>query len=146
MLRAITYLARRLRRDNGGASAIEFAVFTPVLAFSALAMIDVGLAIGERMDLNHVLRAGAESAMQKHEADKIATIMQASVSNGATVGVTADKYCACSDAPTTPVACSNICTGGLPPLVFVDLTANQTVSNIFIPDINFSADMRVQLR
>ena len=50
-------------RANTGIAAAEFGLLLPVFALSLLAMIDVGLAVNERMNLDRVLRSGAQLAM-----------------------------------------------------------------------------------
>lgn len=52
---------RRMGED--GVSAVEFGLIAPILFVSLLAMVDVGLAIAERMSIDSVLRAGAQEAM-----------------------------------------------------------------------------------
>ena len=43
-------------------------------------------------------------------------------------------------------SCSIACTGDLPPDVFFDVSAKKTYTGMLLPDLNFNAKMRVQLR
>ena len=58
---------RRAKGDEAGASAVEFGMFAPILLFGVLMTVDIGMALGERMEMDHIVRAGAESAMIKHD-------------------------------------------------------------------------------
>jgi pilus assembly protein CpaE len=57
---------RDLKRSEAGVSAIEFALVAPVLALGLVAMADIGLALYERMTIDHVLRAGAQDMIDRH--------------------------------------------------------------------------------
>ena len=59
------------RRSEAGVSAVEFALFAPILFFALVAAVDVGLAEYERMTIDHVLRAGAQSAMVDQGQDQV---------------------------------------------------------------------------
>ncbi|MHA1548302.1 MAG: TadE/TadG family type IV pilus assembly protein [Alphaproteobacteria bacterium] len=140
-----TRLMRRLRRDERGTSVVEFALFSPVLAFSALLMVDVGTLISERMETDRLLRVGAESAMIKQDEATIASVMQSSMSEGFSIAITANRYCSCPET-SAAASCSTPCSSTLPPNVFVDLTATRPFKGIFLPEMTLSSDIRVQLR
>ena len=115
------------------------------------------MALGERMEMDHIVRAGAESAMIKHDEDGVLNVMQTTAAENfqlAQEGVvhlegsypmslSAKRFCACGE---VAVSCSIACTGNLPPNVFFDVAAKKTYSGLILPDIIFSAAMRVQLR
>ncbi|MFD1913040.1 TadE/TadG family type IV pilus assembly protein [Halodurantibacterium flavum] len=54
---------RRFLSCTSGASAIEFALVAPVLMGLMLVMVDLGMAVGEKMAIDQLLRAGAQLAM-----------------------------------------------------------------------------------
>src|ERR1700688_4083501 len=64
------------RKSEKGASAAEFALFAPVLFLALVATVDVGLAEYERMTIDHILRAGAQSAMADQGQGQILKIVQ----------------------------------------------------------------------
>ncbi|MEK6216166.1 MAG: pilus assembly protein [Boseongicola sp.] len=149
-------LVGRFRRNEGGTSAVEFGMIAPLLIFSAILTVDVGMAVRERMELDHIVRAGAESVMIKHDEAKVLKVMRATadqnfgavvvdgeVQSSSPVSLLADRYCACG---ATVTSCSSACTTDLPPDVLFDLNARKTFSGMLLPDLNFDAQMQVQLR
>jgi len=150
-------LAGKFRRDDKGVAAMEFGLIAPILFFGLLSAVDVGLAVNERMDVNHVLRAGAEAAMNKSDEGDVLAIMAATGGQNMTVSidgqgaagdlnVTVDQYCACPDATEAAVACTTICTGNVPTYVYYQIDGSKTYTGMFIPNISFSPSMRVQIR
>lgn len=136
---------RRFRRDRQGSSLVEFALITPVIAFGALLMVDIGSAIGERMELDQVVRAGAESAMINGGDSDALTVMNDVLPAGHTRVLAVDRICSCPDAPRTPVSCGSPC-GATPPNVFVDMTARDSYHGIFLKELHLASAIRVQLR
>ncbi|WMT92870.1 pilus assembly protein [Pelagibacterium sp. H642] len=55
---------RVLARGEGGASAVEFALVSPILVLCVLSMVDLGLALGEQMAMDQLLRSAAMTAME----------------------------------------------------------------------------------
>src|SRR5687768_11631289 len=108
-----------LRREDG-ASAVEFALCAPVFIFACIMMADIGFAIHERMSLDHVLRAGAQTAMSDPGEQEVETVLESTASKHFTVTsgdeetdivsnaitVDASRYCACPDNRSATVACS----------------------------------------
>jgi pilus assembly protein CpaE len=149
-------MLRCFAKNTGGASAVEFSLIAPVLIFGALLMVDVGMALGERMELDHIVRSGAESAMIKHDEEKVLMVMQSSAAQSFTttqtdtetqsaqpVLLSANRYCACGEATSS---CDVACATDQPPNVFFDIGAKKTYSGLLLPDLNFNAKMLVQLR
>jgi pilus assembly protein CpaE len=159
--RALTMQSRRWigtwRRSDNGTSAVEFALFAPVLFFALVATVDVGLAEYERMTIDHILRAGAQSAMADQGQDQILKIVQNTasknftVSNQATISattlaVTVDRFCACPDSPTAAVACTTTCTGSTPTFVYYRVSAAKIYAGMIMPAITMKPSVQVQLR
>jgi len=150
-------LARKFRRDDKGVAAMEFGLVAPILFFGLLSAIDLGLAVNERMEVNHVMRAGAEAAINKSDEATVLAIMAATAQQNMTVDIngqgapgdlslTVNQYCACPDATDTEVACSTICTGNVPTYVYYQIDGSKSYTGMFIPNISFAPTMRVQIR
>jgi pilus assembly protein CpaE len=150
-------LARKFRRDEKGIAALEFGLVAPILFFGLLSAIDIGLAVNERMEVNHVLRVGAEAAINKSDEDVVLAIMAATASQNMTastngqgaagdLSLTVNQYCACPDATEVAVTCSTICPGDVPTYVYYQLNGSKTYTGMFIPNISFAPSMRVQIR
>jgi pilus assembly protein CpaE len=145
------------RRNEKGTSAVEFALFAPVLFFALVATVDVGLAEYERMTIDHILRAGAQSAMADQGQDQILKIVQNTasrnftLSNQTTINATAlavavDRFCACPDSPTAAVACTTTCTGLTPTFVYYRVSAAKIYTGMIMPAITMSPSVLVQVR
>ena len=150
-------LAGKFRRDDKGVAAMEFGLVAPILFFGLLSAIDLGLAVNERMEVNHVLRAGAEAAINKSDEDVVLGIMAATAGLNMTASIdgqggagdlnlTVDQYCACPDATEVAVTCSTICPGDVPTYVYYQLGGSKTYTGMFIPNISFAPSIRVQIR
>ena len=150
-------LARKFRRDDKGVAAMEFGLIAPILFFGLLSAIDVGLAVNERMDVNHVLRAGAEAAINSSDEDVVLAVMAATGGQNMTVStngqgaagdlsVSVDQYCACPNATEVAVSCTTICPGSVPTYVYYQIDGSKTYTGMFIPNISFAPSMRVQIR
>src|SRR5687767_14496661 len=68
-----------LRREDG-ASAVEFALCAPFCTCAGIILADTGLAVHERMSLDHVLRAGAQTAMSDPGEEKVETVLESTAS------------------------------------------------------------------
>ncbi len=157
---SINALARKFRRDDSGVAAMEFGLVAPILFFGLLSTVDLGMAINERMEVNHVLRAGAEAAINKSDEDTVLAVMAATAAQNMTVNIgdddnqgaygalslTVNQYCACPDATEVEVACTTICPGDVPTYVYYQLDGAKTYSGMLIPNISFAPTMRVQIR
>jgi len=153
-------LAGKFRRDDKGIAAVEFGLVAPVIFFGLLSAVDIGLAINERMDVDHVLRAGAQVAINGSDEDTVLAVMAATARQNMTVAtgggeqdyqqgdlsLTVNKFCACPDDTETAVACSTICTGDVPTYVYYQIDGSKTYTAMFIPNISFAPSMRVQVR
>jgi pilus assembly protein CpaE len=144
------------RKSEKGTSAVEFALFAPVLFFALVATVDVGLAEYERMTIDHILRAGAQSAMADQGQDQILKIVQDTASknftlsqttiNSTTLAVAVDRFCACPDSPTAAVACTTTCTGLAPTFVYYRVSAAKIYAGMIMPAITMRPSVQVQVR
>jgi pilus assembly protein CpaE len=151
---------RKLLRREDGASAVEFAICAPVFIFACIMMADIGFAIHERMSLDHVLRAGAQTAMSDPGEAEVEAVLESTASQHFTVTsgdeetdivsnavtVDASRYCACPDDRSVLVACSTVCTGPVPTFTFYGMSAAKDYEGMILPPISFGARLDVQVR
>jgi Flp pilus assembly protein TadG len=155
-------LMRKLARDERGAAVVELALIAPVLALMLLLAVDVGLAVNEKMAVDHVMRVGAETAMADPGASKVQDVLEQTAgenfsvvmdssssssysmgSDGIAVGVS--RFCACPNARSVAVACTSTCTGKTP-LAFYRLDSRKEYSGIFLSSIKMKAALQVQVK
>ena len=169
VLRAAWLRLQALRRGEDGVSAIEFALIAPMLFLSLLAMTDVGLALNDRMTVDHVLRAGAQPAMRDAGAENVLAMLEATACQSYTVPVPeeiaacdapdgadpialqVDRFCICPATETTAEVTDPTCTStcAVEPTRFYELSAAKTYQPMFLPDmeaLNFQPSVLVQVR
>lgn len=152
-------MASELKKSEAGVSAVEFALIAPVLALSLVAMADVGLAITERMTIDHVLRAGAQAAMADPGPIQVDKVLQSTLAQSARpANVTlapVKRYCACPEnADVTPAAAPECgktpCASSAPQLVYYRLEAAKSYQPMSLPEalppFQLSSSMQVQVR
>ena len=64
-------LARFLHRETGGASAVEFALISPVLILILAGTVDIGASLKAKFDLSSAISAGSNYALRG--ADKVSS-------------------------------------------------------------------------
>lgn len=142
----------RLFSNDGGVSAIEFALFAPLLTFGFLALVDSGLAVFQRMTLDHVLRSGAASAMADAGEATVLKVLDTTATQNFSVGgpsplaLSVARFCACPDSTSTKVTCTTICTGSKPTLAFYSLSATKSYTGMILPSMTFRPQLEVQIR
>jgi hypothetical protein len=156
--RRLFKLLGRCRASEDGVSAVEFGLMAPfLLFFPLLAMIDVGMAISERMTIDSVLRAGAHEAMNDPGEEKVLEVLYAMsaknfpLSDGvAPDGLNAPKFtvvhpvCDCPEQQN--VSCDATCDGDVSTSIFYRLTGEKTFTGNFLPAIDLGPSVRVQVR
>jgi Flp pilus assembly protein TadG len=155
----------RLRRNDDGVAATEFSLVAPILFFCCLATVDVGMALNERMTIDHVLRAGAQSAMTNPGEAKVRDVMEETAKgSNFTVNVVSstdnahatastesltiavERYHACPDNPDAKVP-ANSCAGPDPSTyTYYRMTAAKIYEAMILPNITFAPAMTVQVR
>ncbi|APG92228.1 AAA family ATPase [Sinorhizobium americanum] len=151
--------AQELKKSEAGASAVEFALFAPVLALGLVAMADVALALHERMTIDHVLRAGAQAAMADPGATQVDKVLQSTLAQSATPANVAlapvQRYCACPEnANVNPEAAPQCgttpCANSAQQLVFYRLQAAKNYQPMSLPEalppFQLNSSMQVQVR
>jgi pilus assembly protein CpaE len=132
----------------------------PILVLALVAMVDVGLAVYQRMMLDHALRAGAQTAMADPGTAEVLKMMQVTAeknfpsADGKPSAVSFDpppvRYCACPEAadvsPTAAPACSTTCANANPTFMYYRINARTAYKGMLIPTIPLSSSMRVQIR
>jgi pilus assembly protein CpaE len=152
----------RLRRDEDGVAAVEFSLFAPILFFAGLTAIDLGMALTERMTMDHLLRAGANFAMADPGKAQVEEILETSAKKNfnvveppqgdntaiapksGSIYFVVDKYYACPSAPSAKVADPASCGGDY--YTFYSLSAVSTYASVFLPEMTFDPSMQVQIR
>lgn len=141
-----------------GVSAVEFALLAPMLVFALLATVDVGLALTERMAIDHVLRSGAQSATVAANVSTIDQVLRITAANNFTVAepgaagddtslaLAVERICSCAGQPGTAVDCSTTCSGEAPTQIFYTLAGEKTYSGIVLPQFRLSPSVQVQVR
>lgn len=155
----------KIARDEAGVAAVEFALFAPILFFACLATVDLGMALNERMTIDHVLRAGAQSAMADPGEAKVKQVIEdtAEASNFSvnvvsgtdqpyasasydTLTIAVEKYHACPEAAGTKVPEGTICASGEPTYVYYRMASGKIYQAMILPDISFGPMLDVQIR
>lgn len=149
-------LLARWRRSDGGASAVEFALVAPILAFVLLAGVDLALAISERMAMDHALRAGAQTALAQDPGDSgvLQVIRDTAEQNfpaadgglDPEVALSATRFCACAEDPDYAVSCGTVCSGSTPTVIFYRMTGDKTYAGWIMPAFEVDRTMQVQIR
>jgi pilus assembly protein CpaE len=148
-----------LRRDQRGVSAVEFALVAPVLFLGLLSTVDIGLAVTERMSLDHVLRAAAQSAMSDQGQDNVRKALEGIASRNFTVAsptadnvagdavtLSVERFCACAENLSARVECSATCAGSAPTLAYYRMTARKAHDGMVLPRMNLEVALQVQVR
>jgi hypothetical protein len=134
----------RVVRCTRAVSAIEFALFAPLLCFGLLMMVDVGMTVGTRMELDRNVRAGAQAAMSlNNNSAGIAAIVASSAGSPEDLQVQVRQLCLCGDAAA---ACSLTCPSAEPPSVIFTIDAARPISGMLLGERTVSAGARVQVR
>ena len=147
----------RFRRCDAGVSAVEFALFAPVLFFALVAAVDLGVAEYERMTIDHALRAGAQSAMADQGADAVLKVVQSTASKNFTLSdqtapsataltVSVARFCACAENTGVEVACSTTCAGSSPTFIYYRLSGAKIYDGMTMPDMTLNPTVQVQIR
>lgn len=142
--------AASLLREDDGVSAVEFALFTPILFFAAAATLDLGFAAYQRMTMDHLLRGGAQAAMSDPGASAVRAVVEASAADsfapGEAFALTVERYCACPADTGVAVVCTNTCGDGSQAAIFYRLEAQREYPGMILPPMQLEAEARVRVR
>ncbi|WP_428651631.1 TadE/TadG family type IV pilus assembly protein [Roseibium sp.] len=131
-------------RDERGVAAVEMALISPVLILGLLLMLDIGVAVKERLDLDHSTRTGAQAVMANvNDTTEIRNLVVATTEGDPGVSVSVEKVCSCG---TTAVSCTSWCTADTPPSVFMNISATKLHVGFLLPQFNVESQTNVQIR
>lgn len=156
-------LFQKFLRDKSGLAAVEFALLGPMLSFMLLAIVDIGLTIHERMELDQSLRVGADFVMASQMDPEFLEKMIVAAASGElvqseqteTAGDTnsspytakATRYYFCAEEPAVHVNENhNNCANDLPPAMGFDFELEQIHSAMFFGDIMLKSQLSVQVQ
>lgn len=146
----MTGRVRRFAGSERGVSAVEFALIAPFLVFALLAMVDVAFAVNERMEIERLLRGGAQHAMSDPGEANVRTVIEASAESGFAAGsaftLTVQRYCACPSDSDTAVTCSASCPDSDVTAIYYRMDGARTHTGLILPDIDLDAVARVRVR
>lgn len=132
---------RAFRRDRSAAAAVEFALIAPALLAALVLMVDVGLALNDRMRMDAILRAASQEAMRDPGlADLQAKLSALATDTGFAVAVA--LHCPCEETPHCTVPCVDPDS-----YTAYHLSASGTYSSLLTPiTIDMSSQMEVRVR
>lgn len=161
-------LARALRRPNrvlkalwsneNGLSAVEFALLAPPLLLGLLATADLGLAQSQRMSMDHVLRAGAQSAISDPGTESVLKVTTSTAApefslaadpeapEPGNLSLTVSRLAACPEQIDTAVATSTTCVGGQPTVIYYALSARMEYTGMILPAMQLESALQVRVR
>lgn len=114
-------------KTSRGNVAIEFALVLPVIILLLSGIINFGLILANKNQLNGVVNAGLLYAFGNSSVPAaVQAAMTSSTTNLSPLTVTATTFCQCLDG-TKPL-CTATCTGGIAPAKYVTVTAQSQVN------------------
>lgn len=128
MRRRVEQLLRKLKRDERGASAVEFALLAPVLFLLAAGAIDSCRLIVQTMQVRAAAQAGADYALKKgFDAAQVQAAVENATNPDAITPTAATTTSGCvSGTAFTPTAVGAACPGGGFAGVYVNAGAQAT--------------------
>jgi Flp pilus assembly protein TadG len=131
LVRLVSASARRCRVDARGATAVEFAVITPVLALFFGLAADGGLMIFGQMSIEGASRAGADYAAIHGNSSGVTTAADGATAWTVTVSTT--TYCGCpTSTGISQLSCTtSTCTNGNKPGNYLAVTVNSNYTPLF---------------
>lgn len=140
----IRSILRAFARDRSGASAVEFALISPVLAITLLGIAEIGQVAYQRTDMHGALRSGGQYVLNGGRdlavAREIVVRSWTAMPEGAIVDVT--RFCLCSNVAH---ACNSPCSGGSVPEAYISINAHATLGGIVF-DYGGEADDAIRIR
>jgi Flp pilus assembly protein TadG len=117
-----------------GVAAVEFAILAPLLILMLIAMVDLGIGILRKMQVENAAHAGGQYAMLLgFNSSSIATAVSSATSfTGITVSPAPTKFCGCpTTSGVTVTDCSATCTGGSTAGSYVTVSAQAQYDTLF---------------
>ncbi len=146
LLCAIQQITRRFVRCDRGVSAVEMALISPVLLIVFLGLMDYGIAVFDKMELNSSVRSGSQHALiNSASLTAIQTTVIGSSNLGLTTSdVTVTSTCECSDGSS--VSCAGVCASDNI-RQYITITAAYSYVPIFLPgNLNLSSTSIIRVQ
>lgn len=144
----------RAAGDTSGAAAIEFGVAVPMLALMVTAVIDLGLGVYHKMQVEDAAQAGTEWAIRNgFDANAIVSAVTSATSSSEISASPAPvQFCGCATGSSISSAtCGTTCPGGALAATYVTVSAqmtyNTTLNYPALPSsYNFTAQSTARLK
>lgn len=123
----------RAASDTGGAVAVEFGFLVPVLALMVVAVIDIGLGVYRKMQVEDAAQAGVQYAiMHNFDANAISdAVTSATNSTAVAASPSPVSFCGCATGSgISTVSCGTTCPGGALAGTYTTVSAQATYSTI----------------
>lgn len=145
-----------LNNENGSV-AVEFAIIAPIIATAMIGLIDVGMLLYERSDINNALRLAAQTAMSDPGAKKVSDTLsifksQSQLSGSINFIFKTQRYCVCSEEDDKmqitriKVSCDMRCPAtNDKPQVYYSITAGTEYDGIFVRSYKITNAIEVQV-
>ncbi|MGQ0533020.1 MAG: TadE/TadG family type IV pilus assembly protein [Caulobacteraceae bacterium] len=135
---------RAFTRDRRGASAVEFGLIAPVLAFALLSVAELGQIVYQRTDMHGALRSGGQYVLNGGRDLAVAReiVVRSWTAMPEDAIVEATRFCLCG---AVEHACSTPCSGGSVPEAYISLHAHATLGGIVV-DYGDTADDSIRVR
>lgn len=134
--------------DRSGVAAVEFAIVVPILLTLTMGVIDFGMYIGTRIELEQALRAGGQFALKDPSDTTTITNAIQGATDLASVTVTIGGLsCECTggvSASCKGTATYALCLDSSAPATYMTLSGSTIYDPIFLDLTAFSANMTVQ--
>jgi Flp pilus assembly protein TadG len=126
-------LFARAASNTGGAVAVEFGFMVPVLALMAVSVIDIGLGVYRKMQVEDAAQAGVQYAIV-HGFDAYAisnAVTSATNSAAVTASPSPATFCGCAtDSGISTASCGTTCPGGALAATYATVSAQASYSTI----------------
>lgn len=133
---------KKYLRNESGASAVEFALISPILIFMLIGTVDFGFFITERMQLQNTAHAAADYVAQVQDDANVQIVAEESYGAGfEDITLTSEFLCECSDG--VEAACPVSCGDDDYQRRFISIAASGTFEPIF-PYPGLPTDMPLQ--
>ena len=130
MQRFFQNIFRRIRQNESGAAAVEFAFIGPLLAALFLGVFDVGTMVYDRTDIHSAARSGAQYFMAGGTDLAVAQelITDSWTSRSETALVSVEKCCKCAG---VDVECGTLCDDDSVPDIFFSIEIKTQLEGVF---------------
>jgi Flp pilus assembly protein TadG len=115
-----------------GALSIEFAVIAPTLVLMLIGVLDLGMGIYRKMQVQNAAQAGAAYAvLHGFTSSSIESAVTSATSFGVSASPAPSEFCGCaSSGGVTAATCGSTCSGGSSPGTYVTVSAQGTYTTL----------------